>query len=147
MNKRIVKLLAAMLAVAAVFAAMVPAILAEEAGPFLTIVAGEGETKIAWDELTLVPVQGTTINGRGEEKAIDAEGVALQSLMDLAGIEALERITVVAGDAYQAEVSADELAEEGKVFLIRSEDGLRLIVFGDEDSRRIVRDVVQVIVE
>ncbi len=147
MNKRIVKLLAAMLAVAAVFAAMVPGILAEEAGPFLTIVAGEGETKIAWDELTLVPVQGTTINGRGEEKAIDAEGVALQSLMDLAGIEALERITVVAGDAYQAEVSADELAEEGKVFLIRSEDGLRLIVFGDEDSRRIVRDVVQVIVE
>ena len=147
MNKRIVKLLAAMLAVAAVFAAMVPGILAEEAGPFLTIVAGEGETKIAWDELTLVPVQGTTINGRGEEKAIDAEGVALQSLMDLAGIEALERITVVAGDAYQAEVSADELAEAGKVFLIRSEDGLRLIVFGDEDSRRIVRDVVQVIVE
>ena len=147
MNKRIVKLLAAMLAVAAVFAAMVPCILAEEAGPFLTIVAGEGETKIAWDELTLVPVQGTTINGRGEEKAIDAEGVALQSLMDLAGIEALERITVVAGDAYQAEVSADELAEEVKVFLIRSEDGLRLIVFGDEDSRRIVRDVVQVIVE
>ena len=147
MNKRIVKLLAAMLAVTAVFAAMVPGILAEEAGPFLTIVAGEGETKIAWDELTLVPVQGTTINGRGEEKAIDAEGVALQSLMDLAGIEALERITVVAGDAYQAEVSADELAEEGKVFLIRSEDGLRLIVFGDEDSRRIVRDVVQVIVE
>ena len=147
MNKRIVKLLAAMLAVAAVFAAMAPGILAEEAGPFLTIVAGEGETKIAWDELTLVPVQGTTINGRGEEKAIDAEGVALQSLMDLAGIEALERITVVAGDAYQAEVSADELAEEGKVFLIRSEDGLRLIVFGDEDSRRIVRDVVQVIVE
>ena len=147
MNKRIVKLLAAMLAVAAVFAAMAPGILGEEAGPFLTIVAGEGETKIAWDELTLVPVQGTTINGRGEEKAIDAEGVALQSLMDLAGIEALERITVVAGDAYQAEVSADELAEEGKVFLIRSEDGLRLIVFGDEDSRRIVRDVVQVIVE
>lgn len=147
MNKRIVKLLTAMLAVAAVLAAMAPAILAEEAGPFLTIVAGEGETKIAWDELTLVPVQGTTINGRGEEKAIDAEGVALQSLMDLAGIEALERITVVAGDAYQAEVSADELAEAGKVFLIRSEDGLRLIVFGDEDSRRIVRDVVQVIVE
>ena len=147
MNKRIVKLLTAMLAVTVVFAAMVPGILAEEAGPFLTIVAGEGETKIAWDELTLVPVQGTTINGRGEEKAIDAEGVALQSLMDLAGIEALERITVVAGDAYQAEVSAEELAEEGKVFLIRSEDGLRLIVFGDEDSRRIVRDVVQVIVE
>ena len=128
MNKRIVKLLTAILAVTAVFAAMAPGILAEEAGPFLTIVAGEGETKIAWDELTLVPVQGTTINGRGEEKAIDAEGVALQSLMDLAG-------------------SADELSEEGKVFLIRSEDGLRLIVFGDEDSRRIVRDVVQVIVE
>ena len=147
MKKRIVMLLTAMLAAAALLTAVVPQVLAEEAGPELTIAAGDAETQIVWDELTLVPVRGTTINGKGEEKAIDAQGVALRSLLDMNGIEAQEKITAVARDEYQAEVSADELAEEGKVFLIKAEDGLRLIVFGDADSKRIVRDVVRVVVE
>lgn len=147
MKKRIAILLTAILAAAALLTTVVPQTLAEEAGPDLTIAAGEAETQIVWDELTLVPVRGTTINGKGEEKVIDAEGVALGRLLDMNGIEVPEKITAVARDAYQAEVSADELAEEGRVFLIKAEDGLRLIVFGDANSKRIVRDVVRVVVE
>lgn len=147
MKKRIATLLTAILAVTALFNVMIPGTLAEEAGLCLTIMAGKDETKIVWDELTLVPVRGETINGRGEVKEIDAEGVALRDVLDMTGIEAPEKITVVARDMYQAEVSVDELNEEGKVYLIRSEDELRLIVFGDKDSKRTVRDVVRVVLE
>ena len=147
MKKRIAILLTAILAAAALLTAVVPQVLAEEAGPDLTIAAGEAETRIVWDALTLVPVKGTILNGKGEEKVIDAEGIALWSLLDMNGIEVPEKITAVARDEYRAEVSADELAEEGRVCLIKAEDGLRLIVFGDADSKRIVKDVVRVVLE
>ena len=78
MKQRLVIRLTAILAVTTLITVMAPDILAEESGFSLTIMAGKGRSKTVWDEPNLVPVQGTTVNGRGEVKDIvrdDVRGV------------------------------------------------------------------------
>ena len=58
-------------------------------------------------------------------------------------------VRVVSSDEYAAELFPEELAAGGTAFLIRdsSDDGadtVRLIVFGDPDSKRQVKDVVRI---
>lgn len=82
------------------------------------------------------PVTGTVVNGKGEEKQIDAQGVILS---EACGGE-FSTATVTASDEYSAVVKSGEDA-----YLILSDDGsLRLIVFGDENSKRDVKDVVRI---
>ena len=46
------------------------------------------------------------------------------------------------------EVSKEEVDEDGKVYLLKEDDGsLRLVVFGDENSKRSVSNVVKMVVE
>lgn len=147
MNKRILVLVLAM-AVIAAFGVM-PALSADaqEKSVSLTISANDNEISIPWSDMALVPVQGTIMNGKGETKEINTEGIALQSVLDMAEAKAQEKVTVIAEDAYQAEVTAEEITEANRVWLTLSDDGLRLIVFGDGDSKRIVKHVVRVVVE
>ena len=147
MKTRIMLLVLVMVTVTAF--GIMPALSADEQeeSVSLTITANGNEICIPWNDMALVPVQGTILNGKGEAKEIDAEGVSLQSVLDMAEVEAQEKVTVIAEDAYQAEVTVEELAEANRVWLILSDDGLRLIVFGDEDSKRIVKNVIQVVVE
>lgn len=147
MNKRILVLVLAM-AVVAAFGVM-PALSADaqEKSVSLTISANGNEISIPWSDMTLVPVQGTIMNGKGETKEINTEGIALQSVLDMAEAKAQEKVTVIAEDAYQAEVTAEEITEANRVWLTLSDDSLRLIVFGDGDSKRIVKHVVRVVVE
>lgn len=81
-------------------------------------------------------VSGSLVNGKGEEKQIDAQGVLLS---EVCGGE-FSTATVTASDEYSAVVKSGEDA-----YLILSDDGsLRLIVFGDENSKRDVKDVVRI---
>lgn len=76
------------------------------------------------------------MNGKGEEKQIDAHGVILS---EVCGGE-FSTATVTASDEYSAVVSGGENA-----YLILSDDGsLRLIVFGDENAKRDVKNVVRI---
>lgn len=95
-------------------------------------------TYIDLDKLTMVEVSGTIVNGKGEEKTVDAQGLALFSLLP----DQFQTATVSAEDEYTAVVGFED-AENA--FLILSEDGtLRLIVFGDSNAKRDVKHVVKV---
>lgn len=105
----------------------------ETAGEFLL----NGESlKIA--DLQLSPVQGTIVNGKGVEKQIDGQGISLSAVCG----DDLETVTVTASDEYRAVVSIDEIQN---AYLILKDDGsLQLIVFGDENAKRDVKNVVRI---
>ncbi len=97
-----------------------------------------------------VAVQGTTVNAKVDTKEISETGVTLMSVLNLPGVDADDYSTakVVASDEYSAELSADEVNTEGTAYLIRTLDddkeAIRLIVFGDSDSKRQVKNVMRI---
>ena len=118
----------------------------------------EGAIEVSYGEETYVvditklsyeQVSGTRVNGKGEEKQIEASGVLVKDVLDELAIAEYETVSVIADDAYSAELSADDVADESKAYLIQEKEEvrLRLIVFGDKDSKRSVSNVVQMIVE
>ena len=59
-----------------------------------------------------------------------------------------EKVTVVSDDSYSAEVLKEEVEEGTRAFLILGDENeLRLVVFGDTNSKRSVSNVAQVVVE
>lgn len=92
--------------------------------------------------LELVPVQGTIRNGKGEELPIDGQGILFGELLAQAGVGEYSTATVTAGDEYSASVTAQEAVEPNRVYLLLEGDGsMRLVVFGDENSKRNVSNV------
>ena len=103
------------------------------------------ETTIALSDLRLYPVQGTIINGKGEQRTIDAEGIAVADVLEYGGITDFTRLTVTAEDAYHAELTAAEAEDTSNTYFILQETGgVQLIVFHDPNSKRCVSNVVQV---
>ena len=81
------------------------------------------------------PVSGEVVNGKGERKLIDAQGAGLSELCG-----DFTEATVTASDEYSAVVHGGEEA-----YLILSDDGsLRLVVFGDENAKRDVKNVSRI---
>ena len=110
----------------------------------LAIHVGDQVRYLEQDKLSLGPVQGTVINGKGEEKPVDAEGIALADVLREAGLdpEPVKAVTARASDEFSAEIAGGELNEPGKVFLYRSKDGsFTLVVFGDANAKRHVKNV------
>ena len=114
----------------------------------LRIENGGQVTELPLERLEFIPVQGTVVNGKGEERTIDAQGVLLSEVLREAGISEFAQVAVTADDAYSAAVTAEEIHESDRVYLIQQEEGgLRLIVFGDGNSKRSVSDVVSLSVK
>lgn len=146
-NKIVFGVIGILLAVTAALAAIHLTTRTQEVeGAVLVEFAGQSVT-IQIEDMPLVPVQGTVVNGKGEEREIDAQGIALADVLALAGMEALPEngVTVTASDEYSVEVTSDELAEQGKVFLLK-EEAPRLIVFGDNGEKRNVKNVARITV-
>ena len=115
----------------------------------IEVVSGEEIQFIDISEFTYKQVSGTRINGKGEEKEVSASGILLKDVLSSAGIEEYAKVSVVADDAYSADVSAEEIKNDIEAYLIQEEGEvrLRLVVFGDKDSKRSVSNVAQIIVE
>ena len=114
----------------------------------LRIENGSQVIELPLERLKFLPVRGTTVNGKGEERTIDAQGVLLSEVLREAGIGKFSEATVTAGDAYNATVTAEEIAAPDRVYLIQQDEGgLRLIVFGDSNSKRSVSDVASLSVK
>ena len=114
----------------------------------LRIEKGGQVIELPLERLTFASVHGTTVNGKGEERTIDAQGVLLSEVLREAGISEFAEVTVTADDAYNAVVTAEEIAALDRVYLIQQDEGgLRLIVFGDSNSRRSVSDVTSLSVK
>ena len=101
---------------------------------------------IELNKLTMAEVSGTVVNGKGEEKQINEQGVGIADVLQAAGIDpaAVGGVTVTAADEFSAELSAEEVTDTGKAFLVEDGEGsVKLIVFGDSNAKRNVRDVVK----
>ena len=115
----------------------------------IEVVFGEETQMIDINKLTYEQVTGTRVNGKGEEKEVSASGILLKDVLSKAGIEEYTKVSVVADDAYSADVLAEEIHNNIEAYLIQEEGEvrLRLVVFGDKDSKRSVSNVAQIIVE
>ena len=115
----------------------------------IEVLAGEESQIVDIAELAYEQVTGIRVNGKGEEKEISTSGILLKSVLAEAGITEYAKVSVVADDAYSVDILAKEVTDNTKVYLIQEEgeERLRLIVFGDEDSKRSVSNVMQIIVE
>lgn len=112
-------------------------------------IESEGKvTELALEDLTSQEVHGTTINGKGEERTIDAHGVPLSDVLAQAGITRYTQVTVTADDEYSAAVTAEEAGAPDRAFLLlEAGERPRLVVFGDPNSKRNVSGVVRLIVQ
>lgn len=115
-------------------------------GTILVEAAGK-KHEIVLSELSLVEVEGIAVNGKGEEKTISGSGIAVADLLSLVDVNEYSEINVIADDEYSASVSADEIAEDGKVYLLVEDNQGRLVVFGDENSKRRIKNVVKIVVD
>ena len=90
------------------------------------------------DQLSPVDVSGTIINGKGEEKKIQGKGVPVSKLAP----GSFDLAVVTAEDEYSASVPAED-AEQAWI-LINEDGSYRLIVFGDGNAKRDVKNVCKV---
>ena len=95
-----------------------------------------------------IQVTGVRVNGKGEEIPVNGSGIAIKDVLAQAQIADYGLVKVISDDSYSAEISAEEVNDGTKAFLLFDEENeLRLVVFGDTNSKRSVSDVVQIVVE
>lgn len=107
----------------------------------LMIKSPSGTVTLTLSDVKLSHVTGEIKNKKGEVKSIDSEGFALADVPALAGVSDYQSISVYADDEYSASLTKDEVSS---AWLIKSDDALRLIVFGDDNSKRDVKNVVRI---
>ncbi|WP_298029557.1 hypothetical protein [uncultured Dysosmobacter sp.] len=110
----------------------------------IQIMYEEKTVSVSLTELELHPVQGSISNAKGETFEIDAMGFPLEELLASAGVTSYETVSVIADDEYYAELTFAELHGEREVYLLEEEEGARLIVFGDANSKRNVSHVARI---
>lgn len=145
-SKIIIAVIAALIALTAVLAVIHSAARTEVPDGALLVSCGE-KKYVDLNSFNAVPVQGSVINGKGEKSYINTQGVPLADVIENAGFDPNGAVTVkvTADDEFSAELSGDELNEEGKAYLVGENDGsVRLVVFGDSNAKRNVRNVVSV---
>ncbi len=114
----------------------------------IKIINGDKEITVNLNDLEYEQLSGIRVNGKGEEIPVEGKGILMRDLLKSIGAEDYKKVQIVADDSYIAEVNVEEVLEDGKVCLfLQEEGGLRLVVFGDENSKRSVSDVVQIIIE
>lgn len=109
----------------------------------IQVTVGEEKVILNIEKLSYEEVTGTYVTGKGEEREVNSPGILVKDVLSEAGVENYTIVSVVADDSYSVEITD----EDSEAYLIREEESLRLIVFGDKDSKRNVKNVVEIIVE
>lgn len=146
-TKIIMAAIAALIALTAVFAIIHSASRTEVPDGALLVSCGGEKKYVDLASLDTVSVRGSVVNGKGEKSDVNTQGVPLADVIENAGFDPNGAVTVkvTADDEFSAELSGDELNEDGKAYLVSEDDGsMRLVVFGDSNAGRNVRNVVSV---
>lgn len=146
-TKIIMAAIAALIALTAVFAIIHSAARTEVPDGALLVSCGGEKKYVDLASLDTVSVRGSVVNGKGEKSNVNTQGVPLADVIENAGFDPNGAVTVkvTADDEFSAELSGDELNEDGKAYLVSEDDGsMRLVVFGDSNAKRNVRNVVSV---
>lgn len=111
----------------------------------LLVTVGDASGYLDISEFSYIHVTGVRMNGKGEEIPVDAPGIPLSQVLQMVSAAEYETVMVISDDSYQAELSAEETTDETKAYLIADDEKrLRLVVFGDTNSKRSVTNVVQI---
>lgn len=110
----------------------------------IQLINGQETLEIAFSELPMDQVTGKRINGKGEEKEVNAPGISVQNLLNLKEVDTFAEVQIISDDSYTASLTKEEVEAEGKAYLILEENELRLVVFGDQNSKRSVSNVVRI---
>ncbi len=113
----------------------------------ILVETSDGKTYIDLDNIKTESIRGEVVNGKGEVKEVSGEGILLSSLLKDELPNDYSTILVCALDEYQATLTKEELLDEGKAYLFLENNSARLYVFGDENSKRNVTDVVKIVIE
>jgi len=119
----------------------------------MVIVQDDREITVSFEELDQISFSGELTDGKGDVTSHGYTGVLLRELLEKKGVDvdALSGVTVTSADNYSVEFTAEEILQEGKVYaaitadgekiegIDPGTDGVQVIVFGDENSRRCVR--------
>ena len=146
-TKIIMAAIAALIALTAVFAIIHSAARTEVPDGALLVSCGGEKKYVDLASLDTVSVRGSVVNGKGEKSDVNTQCVPLADVIENAGFDPNGAVTVkvTADDEFSAELSGDELNEDGKAYLVSEDDGsMRLVVFGDSNAGRNVRNVVSV---
>lgn len=146
-TKIIMAAIAALIALTAVFAIIHSAARTEVPDGALLVSCGGEKKYVDLASLDTVSVRGSVVNGKGEKSNVNTQGVPLADVIENAGFDPNGAVTVkvTADDEFSAELSGDELNEAGKAYLVSEDDGsMRLVVLGDSNAGRNVRNVVSV---
>ena len=146
-TKIIMAAIAALIALTAVFAIIHSAARTEVPDGALLVSCGGEKKYVDLASLDTVSVRSSVVNGKGEKSDVNTQGVPLADVIENAGFDPNGAVTVkvTADDEFSAELSGDELNEDGKAYLVSEDDGsMRLVVFGDSNAGRNVRNVVSV---
>lgn len=146
-TKIIMAAIAALIALTAVFAIIHSTARTEVPDGALLVSCGGEKKYVDLASLDTVSVRGSVVNGKGEKSDVNTQGVPLADVIENAGFDPNDAVTVkvTADDEFSAELSGDELNEDGKAYLVSEDDGsMRLVVFGDSNAGRNVRNVVSV---
>lgn len=146
-NRPAILLLAVLLAVTAAAAGIhLSTRQTAQMGTVLVECGGKVE-ELSLDRVELTAVRGTVINGKGEERRVDAQGAPLSAVLAEAGITSYTQAAVTADDEYSVTVTQEEAAAPDRVFLIVQEgERTQLLVFGDPNSKRNVTNVIRLTV-
>lgn len=150
MSKKLIGIIIAILVVIAGIFAYINLSGGEKDG--ITIISGDTETVVAWDDIDMEEFSGELVNGKGEVSSNDFEGIELKAFLTANGIEVEDsnEIVVTAEDNYSATLTGSEVLTDKKVYIaltangealegLEGGQGAQLIVFGDPNSKRAVR--------
>ena len=107
------------------------------------------ESYVPMDALEIVEISGTVVSAKGDAQEIHQPGVRVEDVLKKAGIDSqtIQSATAVADDEFSAELLAEEIVAPDVAYLAREADGsMKLIVFGDSNLKRNVRNVVRLVV-
>jgi Na+/H+-translocating membrane pyrophosphatase len=93
---------------------------------------------ISLSDFRLSKVSEDIKNKKGETKHIEGDGVLIS---DIIGPVSFTEITVISDDEYRASLTSDDM---DNAWLLSDEGTARLIVKGDENSKRDVKNVVRI---
>ena len=109
------------------------------------ILALSGAKQAAWTEADLKSFDMVTadyVNEDGETTTYD--GIAINTLLDSAGVKEFEKITLLASDGYNAEALSEDLAGcSDCIVVFQKENGLRSVMPGFSGKLQ-VKDLVEI---
>ena len=119
----------------------------------MQILQAERRIDVSFEELDRGKFSGELIDGKGDITTHTYTGILLRTLLEEKGIDVtkLSGLTVTSADNYSVEFTAEEILQADRVYVAVTADGeklpgidpgtdgLQIIVFGDQNSRRCVR--------